>query len=136
MLPPDEPNVPGFPPRPQHLSPLKDSGKRAEYDTGAVRDTAEGKGRFDLLPMHALKRLAQTFEKGCKKYGERNWERGIPTHRYADSALRHLSQAVNGETDEDHLAQAAWNVMCLIDTRHRIETGELPRELETLPRKK
>lgn len=30
---------------------IKDSGERREFDTGAVRDMAEGKGRFDLMPM-------------------------------------------------------------------------------------
>lgn len=29
---------------------LKDSGDRREFDTGAVRDMAEGKGRMDLIP--------------------------------------------------------------------------------------
>lgn len=30
---------------------IKDSGTRREFDTGAVRDIAEGKGRCDLLPL-------------------------------------------------------------------------------------
>lgn len=30
---------------------IKDSGARREFDTGAVRDIAEGKGRCDLLPL-------------------------------------------------------------------------------------
>ena len=30
---------------------LKDSGARREFDTGAVRDIAEGKGSADLLPL-------------------------------------------------------------------------------------
>ena len=29
---------------------IKDSGERREFDTGAVRDIQEGKGRMDLLP--------------------------------------------------------------------------------------
>jgi hypothetical protein len=33
---------------------LKDSGKRREFDTGAVRDIAEGKGRCDLLPLRLI----------------------------------------------------------------------------------
>ena len=31
---------------------LKDSGERREFDTGAVRDIQEGKGRCDLLPLY------------------------------------------------------------------------------------
>lgn len=33
-------------------TPLPDSGARREFETGAVRDIAEGKGRCDLLPLH------------------------------------------------------------------------------------
>ena len=36
-----------------------------------------GKGRCDLLPPNALLRLARHFENGSKKYGDRNWEKGI-----------------------------------------------------------
>lgn len=36
---------------------IKDSGERREFDTGAVRDMAEGKGRFDLMPMDVLATL-------------------------------------------------------------------------------
>lgn len=30
---------------------IKDSGERRTFDTGAVRDMAEGKGRFDIMPL-------------------------------------------------------------------------------------
>lgn len=30
---------------------IKDSGQRREFETGSVRDVAEGKGRCDLLPL-------------------------------------------------------------------------------------
>lgn len=33
------------------MAELKDSGARREFETGAVRDIAEGKGRCDLLPL-------------------------------------------------------------------------------------
>lgn len=33
------------------MAELKDSGNRREFDTGAVRDISEGKGRCDLLPL-------------------------------------------------------------------------------------
>ena len=38
---------------------IKDSGERTQFASGAVRDMHEGKGRFDLLPMCVLTRLAQ-----------------------------------------------------------------------------
>ena len=36
---------------------IKDSGNRREFDTGAVRDMAEGKGRCDLLPLDIVQGL-------------------------------------------------------------------------------
>ena len=33
---------------------IKDSGKRREFETGAVRDIQEGKGRCDLLPLDVI----------------------------------------------------------------------------------
>ena len=44
---------------------IKDSGERTEFESGAVRDMHEGKGRGDLLPMCVLMRLAQHYENGC-----------------------------------------------------------------------
>lgn len=114
--------------------PIKDSGKRQEFDTGSKRDTREGKGRFDLLPARALTRLAKHFEAGALKYGDRNWEKGQPTSRFMDSALRHSFKHVQGMRDEDHLAAAAWNILCAIDMEERIKDKVLPKELDDLPR--
>ena len=36
---------------------VKDSGARRSFDTGAVRDIAEGKGRCDLLPLDVLAKM-------------------------------------------------------------------------------
>ena len=36
---------------------IKDSGERREFETGAVRDIQEGKGRCDLLPLDITSRL-------------------------------------------------------------------------------
>lgn len=115
---------------------LADSGTRDTFATGAVRDGQTGKGRFDLLPYHAIERVAQVFEKGAQKYAERNWEKGIPLHRYLDSGLRHAMKYVAGQRDEDHLAQAAWNLLCALQTEHWIRTGALPADLDTLPKPK
>lgn len=108
---------------------LKDSGKRESYDTGAVRDTAEGKGRYDLLSSRAIRRLAVILEKGAIKYSSRNWEKGIPLRRFIDSGLRHIFQLLEGDTAEDHAAQAMWNMMAFMDTAERIKSGDLPQSL-------
>jgi hypothetical protein len=114
--------------------PLKDSGQREVMPTGSVRDVQTGKGRYDLLPMHAIERLAQTYEKGAAKYGDDNWRKGQPTRRTASSALRHLCKYVQGHRDEDHLAQAMWNIAAILETQYMISEGLLPPELDDLPR--
>jgi len=110
---------------------LQDSGRREKHKTGMIRDTREGKGRFDLISPMALLRLARVYEKGAKKYEERNWEKGMPFGRFIDSAMRHINQYVGGETDEDHLAQAVWNlfsVMHLEQTKPKL--NNLPKYKE------
>jgi hypothetical protein len=99
-----------------------DSGAREEYPSGAVRDTQAGKGRFDLLPYRALRRVAQLYERGAAKYGDRNWEKGISFSRCFSSMLRHAFQALAGETDEDHLAAVVFNAFCLIEFQERGRT--------------
>lgn len=105
----------------------KDSGERENFDTGSRRDSREGKGRFDLLPFRAIRRVAKVLERGAAKYGPRNWELGQPQSRYLDSALRHLADYAEGKRDEDHLAQAGFNVLALIDQEERRD--KLPEEL-------
>lgn len=106
---------------------LQDSGNRREFDTGAVRDTELGKGRYDLLPWDAIHELALHCEAGAVKYGERNCEKGIPVHSLIDSALRHLSCYMRGENDEPHLRAALWNVAFAIWTeKHHPELLDIP----------
>ena len=98
---------------------IKDSGTRREFESGAVRDVQEGKGRLDLLPACAILRVARHFEAGAKKYSDRNWEKGIPVHSFIDSALRHLMKYLDGQNDEDHLCAAAWNLLCAMWTEEK-----------------
>lgn len=112
---------------------LKDSGERQSFETGAVRDTQSGKGRFDLLSPIVDKRLAIIMEKGALKYNPRNWEKGIPLSRFLDSAKRHLAQFIEGHVDEDHLGQAIWNLNGLMHTQELIKRGLLPSSLDDLP---
>ena len=113
---------------------LKDSGERQKFNTGAVRDTQEGKGRFDLLPPAAIFAVARVFEEGAKKYDARNFEIGMPVSRFIDSALRHIFKHLEGFRDEPHMAQAAWNLLAYIHTATMIERGILSEELNDLPK--
>jgi Domain of unknown function (DUF5664) len=112
---------------------LTDTGKRHAYETGALRENAPGKGRYDLISPIFLRRLAIVFEKGAEKYADRNWEKGIPLGKYLDSALRHIEQVLEGQDNEDHAAQASWNLCCFIHTKEMIDRGILPEELNDLP---
>lgn len=149
---------------------LKDSGNRREFDSGAVRDINEGKGRCDLLPLSviaemmndeelfyidlylrsgdgkpllkAIERFSQTqygnlytalldvskhYEEGCTKYGERNWEKGIPVHCYIDSAVRHYLKHRRGDIDEPHDRAFLWNLLGALWTQeNKPEMIDLP----------
>lgn len=98
----------------------KFSGVKDEYPTGATRDRRAGKGRYDLISPHMIRRLAGVYERGAVNHGDNNWRKGLPFSRLYDSALRHTYQALAGETDEDHLGQAIWNLAAII---HFQETG-------------
>ena len=113
---------------------VKDSGERQQFASGAVRDTQRGKGRFDLLAMFALERLAKHYENGAAKYGDRNWEKGIPESRYIDSAMRHLVKYVQGEDSEDNLAAAAWNIFCVMEFDERRRRGIAVPDIFDLPK--
>lgn len=111
---------------------LPDSGKRSEFETGAVRDASEGKGFPSLLPPDALRAASKRFEDGALKYGRNNWQKGIPLSRYVDSLYRHLWALQEGQTDEDHGGAVIWNAMCLVQTKVWIEQGKLPETLYDL----
>jgi hypothetical protein len=151
---------------------ILDSGNRREFETGAVRDMQEGKGRCDLLPLDVVAwllgvenadsvlmcihnfvignatsylynavelgrniigvdintmilDLAKHFESGAKKYGERNWQKGIPVRCYIDSAVRHYLKYLRGDQDEPHDRAFVWNIVCAIWTcEHMPELNE------------
>ncbi len=136
---------------------IKDSGNRRQFESGAVRDMQEGKGRCDLMPLEVvaaimddsvidyiaafqrtgntnnlirifqmciddmfpnaatmLLEVAKHFEEGARKYGENNWQKGIPVNCYIDSAVRHYIKWRRGDTDEPHDRAFVWNLMCCI----------------------
>lgn len=142
---------------------IKDSGERRSFDTGAVRDIQEGKGRPSLMPLRVASRVMETqtdndyvlqnldafmrigetlhlyyalsafgvlaydcsmetmllevskhFEEGARKYGDNNWQKGIPVDCYIDSAIRHYLKFKRGDTDEPHDRAFVWNIMCCI----------------------
>ena len=96
------------------MSRLRDSGKRELFDGGAVRDVQEDKPRYELIPPGPLERLAHHYTAGAKKYDDYNWQKGIPTSRILASLLRHIEAYRSGDTVEDNLSAAAWNIFALM----------------------
>lgn len=149
---------------------LQDSGNRREFDSGAVRDICEGKGRCDLLPLDivadimddeilcyidqyvrsgnrtslvkaiksfsearygtlntAMLEVSKHYEDGCNKYGERNWQKGIPLHCYIDSGVRHYIKFTRGDDDEPHDRAFLWNILGALWTQnYHPECCDLP----------
>lgn len=108
----------------------KDSGERAEFDSGMVRDTNAGKPRFDLLvaegiPFDAqmLTRFAALMARGAEKYTDRNWEKANSREEYErmkESAFRHFMQWYCGNDDEDHAAAVFFNIMAAEATAYKM----------------
>ena len=61
-----------------------------------------------------LLEVAKHFEEGAKKYGENNWQKGIPVNCYIDSAIRHYIEWLRGDKVEPHDRAFVWNLMCCI----------------------
>lgn len=122
------------------MNTLPDSGTRTGFDTGAVRDGAEGKGLPSSIPYIAIRKLSQRYEDGRSKYpdtdGKPNWQRGIPLSRYQDAIIRHSYQWAEGDTSEDHLGAVLWNAAGAAWTEEEINAGRLPSELDDLPFRK
>ena len=99
---------------------VKDSGARAQFGCGMVRDTEEGKPDYTLVadgPM--LERWAVHLTKGAKKYDRRNWMKAADgtdeeiravMERFQRSSFRHYLQWLRGDRDEDHGAGVFFNI--------------------------
>lgn len=95
------------------------------FPSGSIRDSQEGRGRYDLIPASSYKRLAIRTELGAKRYGDNNWKKGQPIERYLNSMKRHITEYEMGDRSEDHLAAAAWNAFSAMWTEDEIKAGRL-----------
>ena len=87
------------------------SNTNRQFETGAQRDTGNGKPMMSLVPTQELIRVMERYREGGEKYGMNNWKKGMKASVFYDSAQRHMLKWWQGETDEDHLAAVAWNVL-------------------------
>lgn len=125
---------------------MDDTGTRQEFPGGGMRDTAEGKPRFELLWTDAqpyedqmLTRAARWMARGAEKYDSRNWELfdspEALEHAKA-SLLRHTFKLLAGETDEDHAAAVWFNsqVIEYVRWKFRKASAEILAEVKPAPR--
>ena len=82
-----------------------------QYDTGAVRSSDCKAVRYDLISPIGLEALARTYAEGAEKFGEYNWENGMPAADLINHAIRHLYMFLAGSRHEDDLGHAAWNIL-------------------------
>lgn len=68
----------------------------------------------DLCTM--ILEVSKHFANGALKYGEYNWQKGIPVHCYIDSGVRHYMKWLRGDNDEPHDKAFVWNILCCMWT--------------------
>jgi hypothetical protein len=61
------------------------------------RKDTEGKLRYDLISPALELEVAKVATVGAEKYGDRNWERGIPTDECVGALKRHLARFQMGQ---------------------------------------
>lgn len=122
----------GHNPSPQGFG-FNASNDGRKFSSGAQRDSAHNKPRPDLLSPFATMRKARVMALGAAKYGERNWEKGMPLSVFLASANRHLLQFMMGMTDEDHAAHCAFNLDAIMHGQEMIARGVWPAEYNDLP---
>ena len=99
------------------MDDLKTTGKPRQFETGAQRDSGEGKLRMSLVPHKALESVMMRYLQGAEAYNENNWKLGMKHSVLYDSAMRHLMKDFKGDASEDHLGAALWNIMGMIWNR-------------------
>lgn len=97
-----------------------ESGPLVGKDGSGKNDRADGKLRWDLLPLAEIEDIVRVYTEGAKKYADNSWQ-DIPDgfNRYFAATMRHLVAYAKGERfDSDtgcmHLAQVAWNAIALL----------------------
>lgn len=82
-------------------------------------------------PQTMLLEVSKHFEEGAEKYGENNWQKGLPAKCYINSGVRHYLKWLRGDTDEHHDRAFCWNIICACWTcKHRPELNDYaPRKL-------
>lgn len=109
---------------------MRHSDSKTEFETGAYRDSDDGKGRHSLVSSVLMHRLGVHLGKGEDHYGTYNYLKGMPFLRTMDSLLHHAFLWLAGDEEEDHLAAIVANSQFLMDFEAMIANGALPTSLD------
>ena len=96
------------------------------------RKDDNGKAPWHLLPPDALNEIVLVLEFGARKYGDRNWERGMKWSRPFSALMRHMwawwrGEDFDPETGMSHLAHAGCCILFLMTYRgHATGTDDRP----------
>jgi hypothetical protein len=93
---------------------LAAEGTTAKFGTGAVRSDSVEEFRYDLVSPIGLREVARACAEGAEKYGDWNWEKGMPVHDLLNHAIAHIYGFLSGDRSEPHLGHAAWNLLAAI----------------------
>ena len=100
--------------RPARLARAARPGVTEKFGTGAVRSDAVEEFRYDLVSPIGLREVARACAEGAEKYGDWNWENGMPVHDLLNHAIAHVYAFLGGDRSEPHLGHAAWNLLSAI----------------------
>lgn len=90
---------------------MPDNDARHQFETGAVRSADRDEERWDLISPIGMKALARTYAEGAAKFGDANWENGMPVTDLLNHGIAHIYAFLSGDRGEDHLGHAAWNIL-------------------------
>lgn len=80
----------------------------------------------DSMPEMILM-VSHHYKDALSKYPERNWEKGLPTHSFVDSGVRHLLNLARGDQDEPHNNAFIWNMLGILwNDEHHPELVDMP----------
>lgn len=91
------------------------------------------KPRWELVPPE-ITALVDLFTQGAKKYGDRNWEKGMSWGRIFGALMRHAwlwmaGEEYDQETGAHHMIAVAWNAIVLY-VYHKRKVGTDDRNIQ------
>ena len=84
--------------------------KSRVFKTGAKRDNDDSKALINNLKGYTRLRFGYHMKLGSLKYGDNNWEKGMPTLQYMQSLDRHWAMFMECDDSEDHLSAILFNL--------------------------